>query len=328
MALNWGDTKKAIDESRRSSRRTRRFQIRDGESVSIRFLGDEKEPFIYKRHFDNRNNRYIICAEDAVINGKHKGCVACYEAKRQGKQGQMRMSTRTFAFTIYDPRKFHFVESNPEKEKYQNCKDDPTCRWCRKGIEQRTNGVCNWSLAGTVAEQLQVFERDLLGQKCAICQLGTIKVKQYVCPECDTELDVDDPYEERRCFECGTKTKVVMVKPREVVACSRGCKNARRTTLADAFVIVTRSGEAMNTAYNFSPGDIGPIPSDWKDASPLDFAHDPEFLPLPANEQAAAIGIANPFRDPKGDEPDDDIPFSKASASADKDDADANIFRR
>jgi len=332
--LNWGDTKKAINESKRG-KGGRRFQIRDGESVAIRFLVNDKEPFIYKRHYDNRNSRYLVCAEDAVSQGKHPGCVPCYVAKQQGKSGQVRQAARVFGFSVFDPRKTHYLEN--EKDRYQTCKDDPTCKWCRKGFESRLNGVSHWSLAVAVAEQLQVFERDLLGIKCAACQLGTIKVKQYVCPECDTELDVDDPFEEARCFECGTKAKIVMVLPREIVTCSRGCPKPRRTSLADAFVIVTRSGEGTSTTYNFSVGDIAPIPADWI-VVPVDFARDPEFLPIGASEQAAALGVANPFRHglesgrAGDDEPDDDIPFSQASVSSKKDDddkdTDANIFRR
>jgi hypothetical protein len=143
---------------------------------------------------------------------------------------------------------------------------------------------------------------------------------------------VDDPFEERRCFECGTKTKVVMVKPKEIVVCSKGIcgAKARRTSLADAWVTVTRAGEQMNTTYNFSPGDIEPLPEALKGLKPVDFAHDPEFQPLSAGEQAAALGIVNPYRDvasTKEEDEDEDIPFDKASVKDDKD-TDANIFRR
>jgi len=339
MPLNWGDAKKAMSERGGGTRNVYRFNIQDGETVKVRFIGGPKEPHMYARHYSKKVN-YQICASDAALEGKHQGCVFCYEAKKMGKEGGLSLGQRVFAFSLYDPRKYHKfneeVEGPNGKNKYQPCKDDPTCKYCRKGNDALVTGVRHWSLAGQTAAQLETFEREVLGKMCAACKTGDIKVTGYVCPTCEDALEVDDPTEELRCFECSNaakkkgKSALVMVRPQEVVRCSNGCDDAKRITLDDAWVYITRSGERQDTSYNFAPGPVrkDDVPTD---ISPVDFAHNADFQPRPANEQAAILGVPNPYRAGKlgqvDDPADDEVPFEPArggrrAATDDTDDED------
>lgn len=294
--LRWGEVEKAAAERKKQRKQSRRFVIQDGESASVRFLVNENEPYIYKRHFANaagRNGRYLVCAEDAVRDGKHDGCVVCAVARSQGKGGNVRLSSRVYGFSVLDPRKYHRIEQGKEVE-YDICTEDARCKWCRKGNDAKATGVCHWTLAEAVALLLKTFEHVLLGEKCAICQVGKIKVAEYTCPECGEVVEVDDPEAEVRCFTCNPK-KIVMVMPQEAVRCSKGCKNARRTSLADAWVIVTRSGSGTSTTYNFAPGEVAALGEEWKDAVPIDFPNITEFQPESASEQAVILQVKNPF---------------------------------
>jgi hypothetical protein len=115
-----------------------------------------------------------------------------------------------------------------------------------------------------------------------------------------------------------------MVHPQEVVVCSKGCKQARRTSLADAWVIVTRSGEKTSTTYNFGVGEIEPLDDEIK---PLDFPTLSEFQPLSAPEMAAKLGVQNPFR--KSDTSDHTRTGSRPSVDDDDEtDEVAQVFKR
>lgn len=322
--LDWGEATKALNENR-GGRGGFRFAIQDGESVPIRFLiPEDGKPFIFKRHYVN-NKGYHVCAEDAVADGKHSGCVFCHEARKE-KKGPISLSQRVLAFSVFDPRKQHVFKeavkgpSSDKPSRFHPCTDDPTCRFCRKGDEPKLNGLRHWTLSGKAAGQLRLFEQQVLGKNCAVCNGGKIKVTGYACPTCEEPMDIDDPNEEARCYECsklakkqGLKNSVVMVYPRELIKCSRGCEDPRRFSLADAWVVVTRSGNNQDTSYNFTTyqgDDPVEIPSDIK---PIDFRSNRDFKPVPANEQAAAIGVRNPFGNRRNDEDDEDT----------KDDADA-----
>lgn len=306
--LRWGEVEKAAAESKKQrGNKSRRFVIQDGETAMVRFLVNPNEPFIYKRHFANnagRNGRYLVCAEDKAREGKHSGCVVCAVARSQGKGGNVRLASRVYGFSVLDPRKYHRVEEGKDVS-YELCSEDARCRWCRKGNESKATGVCHWTLAEAVALQLKTFEHDLLGEKCAICQVGRIKVVEYVCPDCGEIVEPEDGTTEVRCFNCNPK-KVVMVMPQEVVKCSKGCKGARRTTLADAWVAVTRSGSGTSTTYNFAPGEIGPMPKEWEDAEPINFEEIGEFQPETATEQAVILQVKNPFKDAPADDDDEE----------------------
>lgn len=347
-SMNWGDARQAFSESRGSGGNSGfRFVISDKESVPVRFLIPESgdEPYIYKRHYV-KNKGYHVCAEDLAEDNKHAGCVICVEAKNQGKKGPVGLSNRAFAFSVYDPRKTHVFKEkvagkDGKESKYHPCADDPTCRWCKKGDVPKVNGLRHWTLSGKVAQQLETWERQVLGKNCAACDRGTIKVTSYVCPKCEAEMEIDDPNEESRCFECSNASKkkggpkVVMVHPQEVVVCSRGCDDARRKSLADSWIMVTRSGADQDTSYNFTVTEEPmEVPSDVKS---IDFKTNPDFKPAPANEQAAMLQVQNPFRGGRrpaaAEDPDDDDndgapgPGYDAAAPDGDDDEDDSIFK-
>jgi hypothetical protein len=306
-ALNWAGVEKAASD-RKARRQTRRFVIRDGETVQVRFLCPPNEPYMYKRHFANNvgaKGRYLICAEDIAHDGKHDGCVVCAVARAQGKKGAVRYAARVYAFSLLDPRKFHVLGEGDDRA-YEECSEDARCKWCKKGDEPKLNGVCHWTVSEAVANLIKTFDLTVLGKRCAACETGTIKVVEYVCPDCGELLEPEDPLALTRCFECDPK-KPHMVVPAEVVRCSKGCKDARRTTLADAWVQVTRSGSGTSTTYSFAPGEVGAVDDAFGELTPVEFDKLEEFKAESAMEQAAVLGVANPFKSRK--EEDDRIPF-------------------
>lgn len=362
--FSWDEVEKSVKEGQKQRKGGgRRLYMGDGDSTDIRFIGGgNHEPFIYKRHFDATTGQYLVCAEDQVKAGEHEGCVCCAIARTlRGKGARLKQPQRLFAFSVFDPRKYHFVESKPKGEQYVPCTDDDTCRWCNKEVERKINGVRHWSLAENLVMQLRKFEHDTLGRKCRRCGTGRITVSEYQCPVCETELEPDDPTERVRCITCEKEQgkKPVLVYPKEIVTCKNCGPKGRRIMLADAWVNVTRTGKKQNTTWNFAAGDVEPFNPDailkefpdLKAVEPIDFSDNPEFTPLPAAEMAAALGVDNPFgkggkskravdddddeeyvakkkKKPVDDDEDDDPPVRKKKRAPvdDDDDEDDAIF--
>lgn len=317
-SLSWDEVEKSVKEGQKSRGGGRRLFMEDGDSADLRFIGlDNNEPYIYKRHYDGKTGKYVICAEDYAKAGEHDGCVACAIARTlRGKEARLKSPQRLYAVSVFDPRKYHYVESKPKGEQYQPCTDDDSCRWCRKNIERKINGVRHWSLAENLVLQLRTFERDTLGKRCRRCENGRIKVVAYECPTCESELEVDEPNEEIRCISCEKeqKKKPVLVKPKEVIECKNCGPKGRRLTLGDAWITVSKSGKKQNTTWNFTVGEIEPFDPgvflkefpDLKKIKPINFENNEEFEPLSAREQALILGVKNPFGKGGGDDDDED----------------------
>jgi DNA-directed RNA polymerase subunit RPC12/RpoP len=331
-SLRWDEVEKSVKEGQKQRGGGRRLFVADGESVDVRFIGTENnEPFIYKRHYDVKTQRYLVCAEDQAREGTHDGCVACAVAHTlRGRDARLKSAQRLFAVSLFDPRKYHYIESRPKGEQYQPCTDDESCRWCRKDIERKINGVRHWSMAQAVIDQLKIFERDTLGKRCRRCEKGRITVTGYLCPTCESDLEPDTPDEEIRCISCEKeqKKKPILVKPQEIITCNNCGPKGRRLTLTDAWVTVAKSGERQNTTWNFGKGDVEPFDPEvfLKEfpnlkIQPINFADNPEFAPLPASEMAAILGVRNPFGKGGSDEDEeDDRPRKKRAIAVDDDD--------
>lgn len=338
--LNWSEVERSAKEGKKKQGGGgRRLFLATDEPAEIRFIGlGGDEPFIYKRHFDGKTKQYIVCAEDYAKAGEHEGCVVCMLAKTlRGKEARVKSPQRLYAVTVFDPRKYHYVESKPEGEQYQPCtKDDGQCRWCNKNNERKINGVRHWSMPEAVILQLRTFERDALGKRCARCDGGRIKVTGYECPNCESELEPDDPNEEVRCITCEKEMgkKPVLRRPKEIIECKNCGPKGRRLTLADAWIAVTKTGSKKQTSYNFSVGDVEKFDpdtftdefKDLKKIQPIKFDEHPDFEPPSAAEMAAALGISNPFHKGKNrdddDEDDDDVKFRRSKRKASDDDDD------
>jgi hypothetical protein len=319
--LNWDEIERSVKSGKKTQGGGRRLFLDTDDPADIRFIGlDNKEPFIYKRHYDAKSKRYIVCAEDHAKAGEHEGCVVCILAKTlRGKDARVKSPQRLYAVTVFDPRKYHFVESKPAGEQYQPCtEDEGTCRWCRKNVERKINGVRHWSIPEAVIMQLRTFERDALGKRCGRCDGGRIKVTGYECPVCETEMEPDDPNEELRCIACEKEMgkKPVLRKPKEVIECKNCGPKGRRITLADAWISVTKTGNKKQTSYNFTVGEVEPfdaeaVVADFKDMdakkiTAINFADHPDFQPPSAAEMAAILGVRNPFAKGGKDDDDDD----------------------
>jgi hypothetical protein len=319
-SLAWDEVERSVKEGKKQQSQGRRLFMDDGDTAELRFIGlggKRKEPFIYKRHFDAKTKRYLVCAEDQAKAGEHDGCVACTVAKTlRGKEARLKLPQRLYAVSVFDPRKYHFLENRAKGEQYEPCTDDDSCKYCRRNIERRINGVRHWSLAENLVLQLRTFERDTLGKKCNQCDGGRIKVVGYECPTCETEMEPDDPTEEIRCIACEKeqKKKPVLVKPKEVVSCKNCGREGKRLTLGDAWIVVSKSGKRQNTTWNFTVGEIEEFDPDaflkefpdLKKIKPIDFANNSEFEPVSAAEQAAILNVRNPFRKGGDDDVDDD----------------------
>jgi hypothetical protein len=367
-SLQWDEVEKSVKESKRRSGGANRFYLSDGESAEIRLIGvGHGEPHIYKRHYDAKTGAYLVCAEDKAKEGEHEGCVACAVAKGlRGKTARLKSPQRVYGLSVFDPRKYHYVEKKPKGEQYQTCTDDESCRYCNRDMERKINGVRHWTLADNLIMQLRMFEHDTLGKKCAKCDNGKIKVLRYQCPVCEEELEPDDPTEDVRCISCEKelKKKPVLRRAKEIVSCRNCGPKGRRVTLANAWIEVSRSGQRAQTTWNFNVGDVEPFNPDpfikeFPDAfkggvEPIDFANHPDFEPLSAAQMAALLDVDNPFGGksrkksdddddedddedikPRGkkkraadddDDDDDDPPAKKKKKPADDDDDDDNIF--
>lgn len=340
MALNWNEVNKSVKEGERQrSGGARRLYIKDGESVDIRLIGGEDEPFIYKRHYDAKTGRYIPCAEDEAKAGRHQGCVACMVARAvrgEGKTARLKSPQRVYVVSVFDPRKFHYVESKPKGEQYQPCADDDSCRYCRKGLERKINGVRYWEMAENLITQLRQFEVSTLGKRCARCQTGRVKVAKYICPTCEEELEPDDPTQEVRCVSCEKESgkKLVEVKAKEVVHCAKCGPKGRRISLEHAWITVSVSGQRASKTWNFNVGEVEEFDADaflkefpdLKKIAPLHLSEMPDFQPASAAEQAAILGVPNPFgkgsKKAADDDDDDDPPRRKKRPVDDDDDDD------
>jgi hypothetical protein len=319
VGLDWGEANRAMAKSGGGSGGARRFQIKDGETVSIRFIGGKGEPFIWKRHFvkQGKGGTYFVCAEPAQKAGKHEGCVGCMLARQQGKNGALKFPQNVASFSVLDPRLFHMLDEEYQGSKFHLCKktdeddDDSVCKFCRKDNKPKLSGVRHWTVAKKVFEQIRDFAKRL-STRCVTCGVGKITTVGYECPECGTEMEPDDPHEEQKCFKCSTSRNATMVVPFERVECSKGCKKPRRASINDAWVNLTRSGEKTETTYNFERGDIESLPAKYAYLKPIDFAKEDEFQPMSADAQAQLLGVRNPFgKKSKFDDSEDDEPPRK-----------------
>lgn len=328
MSLNWTEVSKSVKEGERQrGGSNRRLVVKDGEAVDLRLIGAAtgKEPFIYKRHYDAKTERYFPCGEDAAKAGDHQGCVCCMVARMvrgEGKGARLKAPQRVYVVTVFDSRKFHFVESKPKGEQYPPCTEDEACRYCRKGLDRKISGVRYWEMAENLITQLRQFEINTLGKRCVKCEAGRIKITGYQCPVCEAELEPDDPNEEMRCLSCEKEMgeKPVERKPKEIVSCSRCASKGRRVSLADAWITVSVSGQRAAKTWNFAVGNVEPFDAavylkefpDTKKIAPLPLAEMTEFQALPAAEQAAALNVPNPFaKSTRRDEDEDDDPSPK-----------------
>lgn len=302
-ALNWGQVKKNMDAAKAKRFISRRFIIKNGETVPVRILVNPNEPFIFKRHYVNATKQYLVCAEDAALAGQHEGCVACDMARAGGRSSIVKLPQIVYAISLYDPRKIHKVEYGQET-KYELCTEDARCRHCRMGNKPTLNGVRHWTMNESVANQLREFEINVLGNRC-MCGVGMLKVIEFICPNCQAPMEPDNPNDAARC-QCGQ-----IVYPQPVHKCSR-CNEPRPMSLADTWLIITRAGEGTSTSYNFNPGEVEPF-SFTDDIKPLDFAHDPEFQPLAAQQMAGALRVPGQYAAPQPDW-DNQQPTSNASS--------------
>lgn len=354
--MEWSEIEKSVKDSRKTqSGGGRRLFMADGDSADLRFFAPKGEPYIYKQHFDATTRKYIVCAEDAAKAGEHDGCVACSIARTlRGPKARLKSPQRKYAASVFDPRKYHFVEANAKGKQYQPCTDDDSCRWCRRGVDRKINGVRHWSMAEQVILQLKKFVGDTLGKRCRRCENGRIKVMGYQCPTCESELEPDDPAEEVRCIACEKEQgkKPVLVKAKEIISCKNCGPKGKRMTLSDAWVTVSKSGELQNTTWNFTLGEVEPFDPDTfiqefpdlKKIVPIDFAHNEEFQPLSAREQALILGVDVGAKDDDDEEEeniftkarkkniapddDDDVPRKKKRVVVDDDEDEAPKKKR
>lgn len=301
----------------------RRFMMRAGESALVRFFGDfeaEADPIVATSHYVKRlqANPYHMCGAYAAESGEHAGCVMCY-ARENGDKA-IGKSDVAF-FYVKDYRKSHKFEnevrvlkpgvafkpgvklpdSSYDLTKYPPCKGQ-NCQFCRDGNEARPGGYVSWKLSITFADQLtsqQALLRDYC--KCgARTEDGgpTIGVSRYLCGHCQETVDFrpEDGKPVARCHSCKQT-----LPPLEEIECT-ACGEPQRCDLPDFLFKVTRTGGGTDTSYNFEAiHPCKPATAEEMEES-VKFAPNFEELvaPEPAELQARALGIPNPFGSSEG----------------------------
>ncbi len=301
----------------------RRFFLRGGETAVMRFWGNfegEEDPIIAKKHYVKKlekvGNAYHFCGQNA---DEHAGCVFCHLRDAQKDKG-ISLSEVAF-FVVKDYRKYHKMEAdvrtlkaeyqfNPQRPptekdyittKYPACTNGKRpCEFCKVNQAQ-LQGFRYWELATGYADMLVSQQATLRGY--CLCGSrddegnGTIYVSQYLCGNCNAQVDFD-PAQGKPVASCHACRHTV--GPNEELACT-GCEEPRRADLQDFLFRVTRIGDGQQTNYNFEP--IHPVRPPTQEEIDEYTKFRPDFAELCAPDaseiQAAALGLTgSPFATP------------------------------
>lgn len=323
--------KEAKETGGRGGNFSLRFALKDGESAMVRFYGDfenQLAPVVGVQHYVHRlaqGHQYHYCTDNLPEGADNQGCVFCH-MQNQGDKG-IKKQQRAF-FWLKDYRKVHkldqevkilkpgipripgrqYAASDYVTTKYPPCTAPKSpCAYCKQGNKAEINGYREWELAVQYADQLvsqQASIRDYC--KCGgrtEDNSGTIQVSRYLCGyldedgnmACGEEVDFDPNrgHPVAQCGSCGQTTA-----PLEEISCST-CDSPMRCDLQDFVFKVTRTGEKMDTTYNFEAvQQKTPSEEDLKEA----FEKMPDFeaklQPEAPELQAAALGVPSPFQTP------------------------------
>jgi hypothetical protein len=126
----------------------------------------------------------------------------------------------------------------------------------------------------------------------------SIEVVDYACSVCEARAGLGnyDPTPDEngavRTIKCTNRkcsaARTAMV-PDEIVECSNGCEDARRTTLWDGDWRVSRAGSSTSTSYNFQFLGVS-APEEWEgEHEPIDLKM--EYRPFSSRKLAEILGV-------------------------------------
>ena len=286
MFGNLSKARQAIEGSQTSNRprKTPSFMhelwtLIPGESVIVRFVGGEGEPYIFNQHgFSRHPDRGFekgICA-------KPEACSLCQAASAIGEK-RVKKASPYAAFSVYSPRKMMKVPftrddgSSGFKRSPVRC-DIEGCHIYKNtngqtvsfegGVDPKSSqyeledeGVKVWcgSLHPKASNADQIIGLDMQLQKLCKCR-NTVgaglssrpaetTTAGYECKSCG-ESSAYNPNVggQVTCQECG-----YVGVPQEVVDCTANCDNPTRGGLTQCYVRITRRGAGTDTTYDFTP---------------------------------------------------------------------------
>lgn len=301
--MNFGN----VDDANREAEANRGLgagwiSLKDGETVRMRFIGGDEEPFQTLEHWHNGVRKSFICSQGWE---GFPGCPLCHyqnqsnaEAAGTGRgKSPIGNANPRFHFSVISDRKVHIIktqEGNIEKRKFINCRGD-NCQMCNDGNEAIREGRRYFSLALKYARGLQTAANQQAKQ-CASCKgVGELKIMSHECPACEEpDIVVPQGAVRIRCPECREE-----VTPKPVLACDENCENPKPCDIQGCWIDVTRTGEGQSTNYTFNPRK----PSDLAEGDlllkPIDFPN--VKRPKDSKDICQAMGMPNPFPDPTVD---------------------------
>ena len=310
---------------------TKRIQFREGQTKRVRFNGPITEPIILRFHSFNDEFNPLICAlqfevldqnpkvsDDGTYKGQfallmthpHDGCVFCFQhsAVKDKRIGFGRRAV----YSVVDEEMYHAVPNEAgrvdrEGNLYVNdelCPNNGRCPYCRSTDPQLAQvfygGQRKWEMPMKSAMAL-MGQINVIQQYCACCWpkgaavgVGIVQTQQYNCTEetCQAEVPIEEYDPTVSLFHHCKFCEQTMI-PLETASCSRGCPEARRTTMWDGDWSVTRTGNSTMTSYSFHFLGVSE-PEEW--VLNLEIPDlSAEEKPMNAKKMAEKLGIPNPF---------------------------------
>lgn len=295
-----------------------RFRLDDKQTAIVRFFGDfenQNDPPVTQRHYIRR-----FGGADAYQYCSGVQCCYCY-GRDKGRDKGIGGAGGIAGLYVKDYRKQHKLDApvrllkpgivarpgqtlRPEdyyETKYPPCSGpNRPCQWCKQGLQSAYSGYRSWELSTSFAEQLITLQSSIrdfchCGAKEEETGVGTIYVASYLCGNAQCGQIVDfDPASGKpvaSCAHCRHTTQ-----PLEQIACTACGEAASRTDLQDWLFKVSRNGEGTDTTYNFEAFKYQPPTQEELDEA-AKYKPDWEKLwqPEACEQQAARLGIANPF---------------------------------
>lgn len=298
-----------------------------GESALLIFNGDEaSEPLLTEKHSLKLRSGFsgLQCSKGHKATGGK--CVSCAERRKGDKRIGEPYTIATF--NVGDLRQLHKIKDEVKSKKagkdryiYLECKEDRTCKHCRRGLEAEIGGQKRLELSPKWMKQL-LATNDLLAAKCT-CG-GKLKITGYrdtktgkVCSQDTVDAILSNPDDEsndryepiRKCSSCKTPT------PRSIF---------------NTAIRMKKAGDGQTSSLSFEP-EFDVELEDWMREEPFG-ARDLEEIMTPESleKQADKLGVDNPFdEDSKGSDDDDDDDSDDDDDDDDEDeDEDEAIFKK
>lgn len=301
MGLNFNNVNDAV-KAQQANRGVgfRRLDVKDGETVRVRLIGDDTEPFQMLSHYVKRigpNGRPFTCSAHGPWKESFPGCACCHFGK---SDAGIASPQPRFLFSVISDRRVHehtVMEGNTERKRCLPClqQSGQPCDMCASGLPQVREGRKYMELATKYARGLITADANL-SKRCASCEgLGELKVVGHECSYCGEGVAVPvspngQPMTDAtiRCPSCSSNAKA---DPK--YTCSRNCAEPRPRNIQDCWVDVTRTGSGQSTNFTFTPQPPTALEGDDPSIQPWDFSQ--VVRPKDQSEIAQTLGYQSPW---------------------------------